>query len=134
MLLSNRVAPLSSKDRPRNQSTVRRLPTRDELGAMMNTAVARRLASGDRVVWIGGDGDQPAGPGTITRISAHAVEVRWDCGRATRYRRAHLHNLRHVKVISETGECEHSTPDSPRGSLHFPDLAAIPSAHRAVWP
>ena len=63
----------------------------------MNTAVARRLALGDRVVWIGGDGYQPSGAGTIT--TAHEVEVRWDGGTVTRYRRAHLHNLRHVKLF-----------------------------------
>ena len=65
----------------------------------MNTAVARRLALGDRVVWIGGDGCQPSGAGTITRITAHEVEVRWDGGTVIRYRRAHLHNLRHVKLF-----------------------------------
>ena len=65
----------------------------------MNTAVARRLALGDRVVWIGDDGYQPTGAGTITRITAHEVEVRWDGGTVTRYRRAHLHNLRHVKLF-----------------------------------
>jgi hypothetical protein len=90
------------------------------------------VASGDRVVWIGRDGDQPTGPGTITRISAHAVEVRWDCARTTRYRRAHLQNLRHVKLVSETVECEHAIDNSPRGSFHFPDVASIPSAHRTV--
>jgi hypothetical protein len=68
----------------------------------MNTAVARRLASGDRVIWIGQDGYQPAGPGTITRISVHEVEVRWDGGTLKRYRRVHLHNLRHVSLTSET--------------------------------
>jgi hypothetical protein len=68
----------------------------------MNTAVARRLALSDSVVWIGKDGYQPTGLGTITRITAHEVEVRWDGGTVTRYRRAHLHNLRHVKLISET--------------------------------
>jgi hypothetical protein len=66
----------------------------------MNTAAARRLALGDRVVWIG---SQPTGPGIIARISVHEVEVRWDGGTVTRYRRAHLHNLRHVKLICETG-------------------------------
>jgi hypothetical protein len=70
----------------------------------MNTAVARRLALGDRVVWIGSDGYQPAGPGTITRISVHEVDVRWDGGTLKRYRRVHLHNFRHVTVISETVE------------------------------
>jgi hypothetical protein len=64
----------------------------------MNTAVARRLALGDRVSWIGDDG-RPSGPGTISRITAHEVEVRWDGGAVTRYRRAHLHNLRHVKLF-----------------------------------
>jgi len=64
----------------------------------MNTAMARRLALGDRVVWIGDDGCPPTSPGTITRITAHEVEVRWD-GETERYRRAHLHNLRHVKLF-----------------------------------
>jgi hypothetical protein len=62
----------------------------------MNTAMARRLALSDRVVWLGKDGYRPTGPGTITRITVHEVEVRWDCGAMTRYRRAHLHNLRHI--------------------------------------
>ncbi len=66
-------------------------------GIVMNTAVARRLVLGDRVVWIDRDGYQPNGLGTITRITAHEVEVRWDGGTVTRYRRAHLHNLRHVR-------------------------------------
>jgi hypothetical protein len=44
----------------------------------MNTAVARRLALGDRVVWVGKDDYQPSGPGTITRITAHQVEVLWE--------------------------------------------------------
>jgi hypothetical protein len=42
--------------------------------------------------------------GTITRITAHEVEVRWDGETVTRYRRMHLHNLRHLKLISETVE------------------------------
>jgi hypothetical protein len=99
----------------------------------MNTAVARRLASGDRVVWISQDGYQPAGPGTITRITAHEVEVRWDGGRAMRYRRAHLHNLRHLSFISETAACDNATDSFPRESFHFPDRASIPSAHRDAW-
>jgi hypothetical protein len=68
-------------------------------GTVMNTAVARRLALGDRVIWIGDDGYRPSGPGTITRITAHEVAVRWDGGAVTRYRRAQLHNLRHVKFF-----------------------------------
>jgi hypothetical protein len=40
-----------------------------------------------------------SGAGTITRITAHEVEVCWDGGTVTRYRRAHLHNLRHVKLF-----------------------------------
>jgi hypothetical protein len=66
----------------------------------MNTAWARRLALGDRVIWVGKDDCQPSGPGTITRITAHQVEVLWDGETARRYRRAQLHNLRHVKLIS----------------------------------
>src|SRR5437870_9920280 len=83
-------------------------------GIVMNTAVARRLALSDSVVWIGKDGYQPTGLGTTTRITAHEVEVRWDGGTVTRYRRAHLHNLRHVKLISETVENGRS-PDPMRG-------------------
>ncbi|MET0631821.1 MAG: hypothetical protein ABWY92_13245 [Xanthobacteraceae bacterium] len=80
----------------------------------MNTAVARRLALDDRVAWIGKDGYQPAGLGTITRVTAHDVQVRWDGGTVTRYRRAQLHNLRHAKLIFETVEsgrrAEHILP------------------------
>jgi hypothetical protein len=64
----------------------------------MNTAVALRLALGDRVVWIGKEANEPARLGTVTRITAHAVEVRWDSGTGTRCRRAHLYHLRHVNV------------------------------------
>jgi hypothetical protein len=73
----------------------------------MNTAVGRRLTLEDRVVWIGKDGYQAAGLGTITRITVHEIEVRWDGGSVTRYRRVHLHNLRHAKFISETVESDH---------------------------
>ncbi len=60
----------------------------------MNTALARRLALGDRVIWMGKDDYQPSGPGTIIRITAHQVEVLWEGETAKRYRRAQLHNLR----------------------------------------
>jgi hypothetical protein len=70
----------------------------------MNTAVARRLALQDRVVWIGNDGYQPVGLGTVTRITAHTVEVCWDGGTVMRYRRVHLHNLRHANLISASAD------------------------------
>jgi hypothetical protein len=70
----------------------------------MNTAVARRLALGDRVIWMGKDDCQPSGPGTITRITAHQVEVLWEGATTRRYRRAQLHNLLHVKLISVAAE------------------------------
>ena len=70
----------------------------------MNTAVARRLALGDRVVWIGEDDYRPSGPGMITRITAHQVEVRWEDETARRYRRAQLRNLRHRKLVCELHE------------------------------
>ena len=69
-------------------------------GIIMNTAIARRLALGDRVIWMGKDSCQPSGPGTIIRITAHQVEVLWEGETARRYRRAQLHNLRHEKLIS----------------------------------
>jgi hypothetical protein len=69
-------------------------------GIIMNTALARRLALGDRVVWVGKNDCSPGGPGTITRITAHQVQVLWEDETARRYRRAQLHNLRHVKLIS----------------------------------
>jgi hypothetical protein len=69
----------------------------------MNTAVARRLALGDCVVWIGKD-YEPSGQGTITRITAHQVEVRWEDETARRYRRTQLHNLRHRKLVCELHE------------------------------
>jgi hypothetical protein len=76
----------------------------DHLGGnIMNTALARRLALGDRVIWMGKD-DPPSRPGTIIRITAHQVEVLWDGETAGRYRRAQLHNLRHVKLISAAAE------------------------------
>jgi len=67
----------------------------------MNTAMARRLALGERVVWIGSEVCRPTGVGTITRITAHAVEVHWDSGAGTRYRRAQLHQLRHANLSFE---------------------------------
>ena len=70
----------------------------------MNTAVARRLALGDCVIWMGTDDCQPRRPGTITRITAHQVEVLWEGATARRYRRAQLHNLLHVKLISAAAE------------------------------
>jgi hypothetical protein len=69
----------------------------------MNTAMARRLALGDRVVWIGKD-YEPSAQGTITRITAHQVEVRWEDETARRYRRAQLHNLRHRNLVCELHE------------------------------
>ena len=76
----------------------------DQSGASMNTAVARRLALGDHVVWISKDDYQPSGPGTITRITAHQVEVLWGDETARRYRRTQLHNLRHRKLVCELHE------------------------------
>jgi hypothetical protein len=70
-------------------------------GIIMNTALARRLALGDRVIWMGKDDYQPSGPGTIIRITAHQVEVVWEGETAKRYRRAQLHNLRHEKLAAE---------------------------------
>ncbi len=67
----------------------------------MNTAVARRLALGDRVVWVGKNDHQPNGPGTITRITAHQVEVLWEDETVRRYRRTQLHNLRHTKAAPQ---------------------------------
>ena len=70
----------------------------------MNTAIARRLALGDRVIWMGKNDYQPSGSGTIIRITAHQVEVLWERETAKRYRRAQLHNLRHEKLISAAAE------------------------------
>jgi hypothetical protein len=95
----------------------------------MNTAVARRLALGDRVVWVGKNDYQPSGPGTITRITAHQVEVLREDETARRYRRAQLHNLRHAKLICELhGEWSamfierRSGVDGRRGALAGPAL------------
>src|SRR5262249_48872245 len=79
----------SGKKPCRSRATARRssLIGRSIGGIVMNTAVARRLALGDRVVWIGKDDYQPSGPGTITRITAHQVEVLWEDETARRYRR-----------------------------------------------
>jgi len=53
---------------------------------------------------MGKDDCQPSGPGTITRITAHQVEVLWERATARRYRRAQLHNLLHVKLTSAAAE------------------------------
>ena len=71
---------------------------------IMNTALARRLALGHRVIWMGKDDCQPSGPGTIIRITAHQVEVLWEGETARRYRRPQLYNLRHVKLVSAAAE------------------------------
>jgi hypothetical protein len=76
-------------------------------GVIMNTALARRLALGDRVVWIGEKDSEPTGLGTITRITAHAIEVCWDSGVGTRCRRAQLHHLRHANLSFGTVRSEH---------------------------
>jgi hypothetical protein len=82
-------------------------------GIVMNTAFARRLALGDRVFWVGKNDYRPGGPGTITRITAHQVEVLWENETARRYRRAQLHNLRHAKLTCELhGEWPRSEPSS----------------------
>ena len=70
----------------------------------MNTAIARRLALGDRVIWLGEDDCQPSSFGTIIRITAHQVEVLWEGKSARRYRRAQLHSLRHAAPILRGGE------------------------------
>ena len=69
----------------------------------MNTAMARRLTLGDRVIWAGKDDCQSSGPGTITRITAHQIEVLWEGETARRYRRAQLHLLRHEQYIFGAG-------------------------------
>jgi hypothetical protein len=69
----------------------------------MNTAMARRLALGDRVIWMGNDACQPNGCGTVIRITAHQVEVLWEGEPARRYRRAELHLLRHETLIFRGG-------------------------------
>ena|SRR5215831_4565922 len=72
-------------------------------GIIMNTAMARRLALGDRVIWMGKDDCRRSGPGTITRITAHQIEVLWEGKTARRYRRAQLHLLRHEKLVFRGG-------------------------------
>jgi len=84
----------------------------------MNTAMARRLVLGDRVIWMGKDDCQPSGPGTITRITAHQIEVLWEGETARRYRRAQLHNLRHVKLMS-TVAATHCEPHNYLESVSF---------------
>ncbi len=66
----------------------------------MNTTLGRRLALGDRVIWMNKDDCRLTGPGTIIHITAHQVEVLWEGETARRYRRAQLYKLRHVKLIS----------------------------------
>src|SRR5215510_13437735 len=84
----------------------------------MNTALARRLALGDRVIWMGKDDCQPSGPGTIIRITAHQVEVLWEGEPARRYRRAQLHHLRHETLIFRGGGPSLQAP-WPSGKRQF---------------
>jgi len=98
----------------------------------MNTALARRLALGDRVIWMGKDDGQPSGPGTIIRITAHQVEVQWEGETARRYRRAQLYNLRHVKLISTMADprCE---PHNCLESASFVGACMVrPAANQVV--
>src|ERR1700745_95417 len=89
----------------------------------MNTAVARRLALGDRVLWVGKNDYQPSGPGTITRITAHQVEVLWEDETASRYRRAQLHTLRHPKLICELHGGLKLRPRKKHAACFVPSLA-----------
>ena len=91
----------------------------------MNTAMARRLALGDRVVSVGKN--QPSAPGTITRITAHQVEVLWEGETARRYRRAQLHNLRHRKLICELHESsvEAEAAEEARSAGHWRAIAIV---------
>ena len=103
-------------------------------GIIMNTAMARRLVLGDRVIWMGKDDCQPSGPGTITRITAHQIEVLWEGETARRYRRAQLHNLRHVKLVSTVADprCE---PHNYLESASFVGAClAHPSETRSGYP
>jgi len=103
-------------------------------GIIMNTAMARRLVLGDRVIWMGKDDCQPSGPGTITRITAHQIEVLWEGETPRRYRRAQLHNLRHVKLISTVADprCE---PHNYLESASFVGACLVhPSETRSGYP
>ena len=91
----------------------------------MNTALARRLALGDRVIWMGKDDYQPSGPGTIIRITAHQVEVLWEGETAKRYRRSQLHNLRHEKLIFAAAE-PHCTPHDGLESASYVGVCVAP--------
>ena len=94
----------------------------------MNTAMARRLALGDRVIWMGKDDYQPSGPGTIIRITAHQVEVLWEDETARRYRRAQLHNLRREKLISAAAKRRCTGPLRPRKRQLRRSLRGTPAA------
>jgi hypothetical protein len=73
---------------------------------------------------MGKDDCQPSGPGTITRITAHQIEVLWEGEAAGRYRRAQLHNLRHVKLISAVVD-PHCEPHNCLDSASFVGACVI---------
>ena len=76
---------------------------------------------------------QPSGPGTITRITAHQVEVLWEDETARRYRRAQLHNLRHAKLICELhGEWSAMFIDGVRESMAGADSCRTCVESRSV--
>ena len=86
----------------------------------MNTALARRLALGDRVIWMGKDDCQPG--------VAHQVEVLWEGETARRYRRAQLYNLRHVKLISAAAEPRCKPPNRLESASFLGVCAVRPAA------
>src|SRR5258708_30836492 len=96
----------------------------------MNSALASRLALGDRVIWMGKDDCQPSGPGTIIRITAHQVEVLWEGETARRYRRAQLYNLRHAKLISAAAEPRCKPPNRLESASFVVDFALRPAARQ----
>src|SRR5262249_16096198 len=66
-----------------------------------NTAVARRLAFGGRVVLVGKNGYQPRGPGPVTPITGHQVEGLWEEETARGHRRPQLYKFRKTRLVSE---------------------------------
>ena len=94
----------------------------------MNTALGRRLALGDRVIWMNKDDCRLTGPGTIIHITAHQVEVLWEGETARRYRRAQLHNLRHAKLISAAAEPRCKPPNRLESASFVGVCAVRPAA------
>jgi hypothetical protein len=98
----------------------------------MNTAMARRLTLGDRVLWIGAEDCEPGGTGTITRITPHQIEVMWEDESARRYRRDSFTTF-DMRLPSRAGPLSTCRRHLPYTSKHDWSNPVLPDCPRDGW-